>query len=77
MKGVQSVGVLRILRKAGPYALVELLLPGGTLLALLLWVSSGAGRGALAEPHPARIDPSVMERVVAVPSAYRGELRVA
>ena len=27
------------LRKFGPYVLVELLLPGGTLLALLLWLS--------------------------------------
>ena len=68
MKGVQSLGVLRILRRAGPYVLVELLLPGGTLLALLLWLSSGAGRGAFAEEHPARIIPSVSERVVAVPT---------
>ena len=27
------------LRAVGPYLLVELLLPGGTLIALLLWVS--------------------------------------
>lgn len=26
-------------RRLGPYMLVELLLPGGTLLALLLWLS--------------------------------------
>ena len=26
-------------RKFGPYVLVELLLPGGTLLAFLLWLS--------------------------------------
>jgi hypothetical protein len=27
------------MQNAGPYLLVELLLPGGTLIALLLWVS--------------------------------------
>jgi hypothetical protein len=27
-----------ILRHLGPYAAIEILLPGGTLLALLLWV---------------------------------------
>jgi hypothetical protein len=27
------------LRKAAPYLIVELLLPGGTLLAVLLWLS--------------------------------------
>jgi hypothetical protein len=77
VKGVVSKGVLRALRKAGPYAVVELLLPGGTLLALFLWLSSSSGRGAFAEEHPARIIPSVSERVVAMPNARRGELRVA
>ncbi len=27
------------LRAVGPYLLIELLLPGGTLIALLLWLS--------------------------------------
>ena len=31
--------VREALQNAGPYLLVELLLPGGTLIALLLWVS--------------------------------------
>ena len=35
------------LRKIGPYLLMELLLPGGTLIALLLWLSQGMSRGAL------------------------------
>jgi hypothetical protein len=26
-------------RKAGPYVMIEVLLPGGTLIALLLWLS--------------------------------------
>ncbi len=28
-----------LLRSVGPYALIEILLPGGTLVALLLWLS--------------------------------------
>lgn len=31
------------LRAYGPYILVEMLLPGGTLLALLLWLSQHLG----------------------------------
>jgi hypothetical protein len=50
-------------RKAGPYVLVELLLPGGTLIALLLWFSSsGMGRGHFADTHPTRLSPNAIER---------------
>ncbi|HEY7641560.1 MAG TPA: hypothetical protein VH814_17660 [Steroidobacteraceae bacterium] len=28
-----------LLRSIGPYALIEILLPGGTLIALLLWLA--------------------------------------
>lgn len=41
---------LALLRSAGPYAAIEILLPGGTLIALLLWLSrqgaftTGVGR---------------------------------
>jgi hypothetical protein len=31
--------IWRYLNKLGPYVLVEVLLPGGTVLALLLWLS--------------------------------------
>ena len=52
MKAIVS-GLVRNLRGAGPYLLIELLLPGGTLLALLLWLTSGAGRGYFAvAPEP-------------------------
>jgi hypothetical protein len=54
------------LRRAGPYLLLELLLPGGTLLALLLWLSSGVPRGQLADVQrlsPVRV---AIERVVTV-----------
>ena len=30
---------LALLRSAGPYAAIEILLPGGTIIALLLWLS--------------------------------------
>ena len=30
---------LAMVRSVGPYALIEILLPGGTLIALLLWLS--------------------------------------
>jgi hypothetical protein len=30
---------LTLLRSIGPYAAIEILLPGGTLIALLLWLS--------------------------------------
>ena len=45
----------RSARRVGPYVLIELLLPGGTLLALLLWLSQhlrlqpGAGAWRLPE----------------------------
>ena len=36
-----SQRIAQTLRRLGPYLLVELLLPGGTLFALLLWLSQG------------------------------------
>ena len=51
-------------RKAGPYLLVELFLPGGTLLALVLWLTVGTGRGQLAEMHHAAPAPVAIERVI-------------
>ena len=55
---------VKVLRDAGPYLLMELLLPGGTLLALLLWLSSGVGRGQLAEVQPLPVSPVSIERVI-------------
>jgi hypothetical protein len=55
-----------MLRELGPYVLVDLLLPGGTLLALVLWLSSGTGRGQLAEMHHAAPAAVAIERVVDV-----------
>lgn len=36
--GNQMGRVARFLREMGPYAAIELLLPGGSLIALLLWL---------------------------------------
>ena len=66
MKAMSWGSVLGTLRRTGPYMLVELLLPGGTLLALLLWLSTGAGRGHFADVHQAAPSQAVVERVVAV-----------
>jgi len=68
MKAVRWVSVRETLRRVGPYVLVELLLPGGTLLALLLWLSNGVGRGQLANLHQPEISPAVVERVIDVPA---------
>ena len=68
MKAVRWVSVRETLRRVGPYVLVEFLLPGGTLLALLLWLSNGVGRGQLASLHQPEISPPVVERVVDVPA---------
>jgi hypothetical protein len=57
---------MRLLRGAGPYLLVELLLPGGTLLAFLLWLWSGVSRGQLADVRPLPVDPISIERVICV-----------
>ena len=39
MKNLTQKTILERLRQLGPYLLIELLLPGGTLIALLLWLS--------------------------------------
>jgi hypothetical protein len=49
MPPAQTAGVERI-RKFSPYLLIELLLPGGTLIALALW---------LVQRHRAKGGPSI------------------
>jgi hypothetical protein len=72
VKGLLSGGVLEALRRAGPYILVELLLPGGTLLALLMWFFSDASRGHFAVARQPGMNPTTIERVVAVPEPALG-----
>jgi hypothetical protein len=62
-----SSAVLRFMPKVrsfGPYVLMELLLPGGTLLALLLWISQGITRGGLLGVYHPTVAPSKVERVI-------------
>ena len=43
-----------LLRSLGPYALIEILLPGGTLIALLLWLArQGAFTKIVGRDRPA------------------------
>ena len=56
---------LPTLRRAGPYLLIELLLPGGTLLALLLWLSQGFAQGKFAIVHERDVAPCALELVMA------------
>ena len=39
------------LRQAGPYLAIELLLPGGTMIALLLWLSQRLVSARLSSMH--------------------------
>lgn len=58
------------LRAVGPYVLIELLLPGGTLFAFLLWLSQRCKRGALEHrdsPSVARIEKSIGGELTQVP----------
>jgi hypothetical protein len=64
VKAVSLRKVSKIMRRMGPYMLIELLLPGGTLLALLLWLSNGAGRGQLADVQEAAMQPITADCVV-------------
>ena len=36
--GAWRAGATRLLRSLGPYAAIELLLPGGSLIVLLVWL---------------------------------------
>ena len=71
----------RIISASGPYLLLEILLPGGTLLALLLFLYRRRGSrlarwlGPLAAPH-ARILRSVTSGLVAPLDAYHWARRI-
>ena len=41
--------LLRTARSAAPYLLVEILLPGGTLIALALWLLSADGKATTSQ----------------------------
>ena len=55
---MKHLGILRrVGQKLGPYLMLELLLPGGTLLALLLfvWQRGGRTRAECGEPDGSRL----------------------
>ena len=56
-------------RGIGPYLLIELLLPGGTLLAFLLWFSQVIIRSGFPGALPPVVPPSTVERVVTLPQS--------
>ena len=58
------------LRRLGPYAMIELLVPGGTVVALLLWFASGAARGHFgSRPRLTQPESSVSETALSQPDA--------
>jgi hypothetical protein len=57
-------------RKLGPYLLMELLLPGGTLIALILWLSQGVHRTGLMTVDEPTLAPTQVEKVIS-PSDIR------
>jgi hypothetical protein len=63
MNAIALKKLLPKLRSLGPYVFIELLLPGGTLIALLLWLSQGMTRtGALTVQPPVDV-PAVIAQV--------------
>jgi hypothetical protein len=58
MKGKGMMNALiQLTRNAGPYLAIELLLPGGSLIALLLWLFRhrfNKGAGSLGTPRVGR-----------------------
>lgn len=43
--GIMSA-LIQVVRNAGPYLAIELLLPGGSVIALLMWLSRHRLKGA-------------------------------
>ena len=60
------------LRAFGPYLLVELLLPGGTLIALLLWLSQRLQANGLGA-HRGVVRHSLNRAAIAAQPHARGE----
>jgi len=59
---------LALVRSVGPYALIEVLLPGGTLIALLLWL---ARRGAFSTRQSIELMPTHYAKQLDQPAALR------
>jgi hypothetical protein len=63
MNAIAWKTLLPKLRSLGPYLLVELLLPGGTLIALLLWLSQGMNRTGVLTVQPPVAAPAAIARL--------------
>ena len=63
MNALRSKRFLSSLHALGPYLLIELLLPGGTLLALLLWLSRGRARSGVGLVHKPGVTPFSVPRL--------------
>ncbi|HJY37894.1 MAG TPA: hypothetical protein VJ299_10530, partial [Steroidobacteraceae bacterium] len=59
---------LALVRSVGPYALIEILLPGGTLFALLLWL---ARRGAFSTRQSIELMPTHYAKQLDRPAPLR------
>jgi hypothetical protein len=67
MNSFQLKSMTRRLREAAPYLLVELLLPGGTLFAILMWLTQNS-TAVRAGAHDLPPSPhAIAERVVDIP----------
>jgi hypothetical protein len=53
--GVYTAAVIVRLKAIAPYALIELVLPGGSVMALLLWLYRRRKHGVGFGPLPARL----------------------
>jgi hypothetical protein len=70
MKRFVRTRAFRRFRRAWPYVLIEVFVPGGTIVAVLLWLSSGQAKGQLAEPQPIPSHHTGQERVVSQSAAH-------
>ena len=69
MKRLIRWRAFRRFRRTWPYVLIEVFVPGGTIVALLLWISSGQAKGQFAGPQPVPNSATTQERVIATASS--------
>ena len=68
MNTFQLKSMSRRLRQAAPYLLVELLMPGGTLLAILMWLTQHSTTMRTGAHDLPPVPPAAIERVIDVPA---------
>jgi hypothetical protein len=71
MSILRAQRTITALRGFGPYVLLEILLPGGTLFALLLWLSQRYMRGGLPGVRQHLFLQKVARPVVSVIASFR------